>query len=50
MFCREHGPLRAEAVLELVAMCQPAYYAALASPHTNPHSRFDVGEWVPLGE
>ena len=50
MFCREHACLRTDEVLELVALCQPAYYAALASAHTNPHARFDVGEWLPLGE
>lgn len=50
MFCREHSCLRADELLELVALCQPAYYAALASAHSNPHSRFDVGEWLPLGD
>jgi serine/threonine protein kinase len=50
MFCREHGCLRPEELLALVSSCQPAYYQALASPHTAPHSRFDVTEWMPLSE
>jgi serine/threonine protein kinase len=50
MFCREHGCLRTDEVLTLVSGCQPAYFAALASPLSNPHSRFDVGEWLPLEE
>ena len=32
----------------LLAACQPAYYAAVASPQTSPHARFDVTEWLPL--
>ena len=50
MYCREHGCLRADEVMALVANCQPAYYQALANPHTSPHSRYDVGEWMPLSE
>jgi serine/threonine protein kinase len=50
LFCREHACLRPEEVLELVGSCLPAYYAAVASPQTNPHARFDVGEWMPLSE
>jgi eukaryotic-like serine/threonine-protein kinase len=50
MFCREHGNLRPTEVAELMAACQPAYYQSLASPHTAPHARFDVTEWMPLSE
>jgi hypothetical protein len=50
MFCREHACLRPEEVATLVNGCLHAYYAALASPQTNPHARFDVNEWLPLSE
>ena len=50
LFCREHACLRPEEVVALVGNCLPAYYAALASPQTNPHARFDVNEWMPLSE
>jgi hypothetical protein len=50
MFCREHTNLRPDEVAELLAACQPAYYQTLASPHTSPHARFDVTEWLPLVE
>ena len=50
MFCREQGCLRPAELAALVSACQPAYYQALASPHTAPHARFDVAEWLPLGE
>ena len=50
MFCREHVNLRADEVASLLAVCQPAYYQSLATPHTAPHARFDVTEWLPLNE
>jgi serine/threonine protein kinase len=50
MFCREHGYLRSDEVLKLLSACQPYYYQSLASPQTCPHSRYDVVEWVPLGD
>ena len=50
MFCREHGNLLPGEVAALLAACQPAYYQSLATPQTAPHSRFDVTEWLPLGE
>jgi hypothetical protein len=50
MFCREQGCLRPSEVLAIVSACQPAYYQSLATPHTNPHARFDVTEWMPLNE
>jgi len=50
MFCREQGCLKPAELLALVSACQPAYYQALASPHTSPHARFDVMEWMPLAE
>jgi hypothetical protein len=50
MFCREQGCWRPSELFALVSACQPAYYQALASPHTSPHARFDVTEWMPLNE
>jgi hypothetical protein len=50
MFCRERGNLSPAEVSELLAACQPAYYQSLASPQTAPHARFDITEWLPLGE
>ncbi|MBP3960405.1 protein kinase [Gemmata sp. G18] len=50
MFCREHGNLLPAEVAALLAACQPAYYEALATAQTSPHSRFDVTEWLPLSE
>ena len=49
MFCREHGCLRTGRAREAtLGLCLPAYYQSLASPHTAPHARFDVTEWMPL--
>jgi hypothetical protein len=50
MFCREQGCLKPDELLALLEACQPAYYQALASPHSNPHARFDVTEWMPIAE
>lgn len=50
MFCREQGCLKPDELVALLSGCQPAYYAALASPHSNPHARFDVTEWMPISE
>ncbi|HVL15408.1 MAG TPA: tubulin-like doman-containing protein, partial [Gemmata sp.] len=50
MFCREHGCLRTDELLALLENCRPAYYAAVANTQTSPHSRHDVGEWMPLSE
>jgi len=50
MFCREHGCLKTETVNAMLELCLPAYYGALASPQSHPHSRFDVTEWMPLNE
>ncbi len=50
MFCREHGCLKPEQVQELMAACLPAYYEATSNPAVSPHSRFDVGEWMPLNQ
>lgn len=48
--CREQGYWPAADVRALVEACRPAYDAATLDPATNPHSRFDVPDWLPLGE
>lgn len=50
MFCREHGCLRPDELVALLSNCQAPYYASLASPHTAPHARYDVTEWMPISE
>ncbi|MCZ2341144.1 MAG: tubulin-like doman-containing protein, partial [Bacteroidales bacterium] len=50
LFCREQSPLRHADLARLLEPCWEAYQAALASPETNPHSRFDVDAWIPLME
>ncbi|MFO0801742.1 MAG: tubulin-like doman-containing protein [Gemmataceae bacterium] len=50
LFCREQGCLEPSELMSLLSACLPAYYQSLASPHTNPHARFDVTEWMPIGE
>lgn len=50
LFCREQGCLEPSELTSLLSSCLPAYYQSLASPHTNPHARFDVTEWMPIGE
>ena len=50
MFCREQGCLKPAELSGMLAGCLPAYYQAMASPHTNPHARFDVTDWMPIGE
>lgn len=49
LFCREHGYLTVDELLGLLANCRPFYQQSLANPHTAPHSRYDVAEWIPLG-
>ncbi len=50
MFCREHNCLRTDEIATLLANCRPAYQASLTHPHTAPHARYDVIEWMPLSE
>jgi hypothetical protein len=50
MFCREQGCMKPAELMGMLSGCLPAYYQALASPHTNPHARFDVTDWVPIAE
>jgi serine/threonine protein kinase len=50
MFCREQGCMRPDELMALVRHCQAPYSESLASHQTNPHTRFDIGEWIPLSE
>jgi hypothetical protein len=50
LFCREHDCLRTDELMALLEACQEPYYKSLANPHSAPHARFDVTEWMPLSE
>jgi serine/threonine protein kinase len=50
LFCREQGCLRTADLFRLLEPCWEAYHQAAANVETNPHSRFDVGTWMPLVE
>jgi serine/threonine protein kinase len=50
LFCREHGGLRLEELVASVLSCIPIYQKACHHILTNPHSRYDVAEWLPLWE
>lgn len=48
MFCREQGFLSSEDLANLIRSCQAAYEEMSRVPNISPHSRFDVGDWLPL--
>ncbi len=50
LFCREQSGLRTADLYRMIDPCFDAYEAAAANPILNPHSRFDVTEWLPLVE
>jgi serine/threonine protein kinase len=50
LFCREHGGLRLEELVASLLGCIPIYQKACHHILTNPHSRYDVAEWLPLWE
>jgi serine/threonine protein kinase len=50
LFCREHDCLRTDELMALLEACQEPYYKSLANPHSAPHARYDVTEWMPLSE
>jgi serine/threonine protein kinase len=50
LFCREHGGLRLEELVASILNCIPIYQQACQNILTNPHSRYDVSEWLPLWE
>ena len=50
MFCREQPGLRMADLFNLIDPCWEAYQSLAESVLHNPHSRFDVAEWLPLVE
>ncbi len=50
LFCREQSGLRTADLYRMIDPCFDAYEEAAANPIHNPHSRFDVTEWLPLVE
>ena len=50
LFCREQGWLRPADVFRLLEPCWEPYQQATRGVESNPHARFDVMDWLPLGE
>ena len=50
LFCREQGCLRTADLFRVLEPCWEAYQEASNSIEVNPHSRFDVTDWLPLVE
>jgi eukaryotic-like serine/threonine-protein kinase len=50
LFCRELGGLRAADLFRQIEPCWDAYQQSSDHILHNPHSRFDVTEWLPLVE
>jgi hypothetical protein len=48
MFCREQGFLTIDDLQRLLRPCRPAYEALAGAPHSSPHARCDIVDWVPL--
>jgi hypothetical protein len=48
MFCREQQELHLEDLERLLHACRPAYDEAANVPHSSPHARFDIQDWMPL--
>jgi hypothetical protein len=48
MFCREQDFLTIEELQLVLGPCRPAYEALAGVPHSSPHSRCDILDWVPL--
>jgi hypothetical protein len=48
LFCREQGYLNTEEIQRVLRPCRTAYETAASAPHSSPHSRFDIVDWVPL--
>jgi hypothetical protein len=48
MFCCEQGCLTVEDLQRLLGPCRPAYEALSGIPHSSPHARCDILDWVPL--
>ena len=50
LFCREQAGLRLADLYRLIDPCWEAYQKQSESALHNPHSRFDVCQWLPLVE
>ncbi len=50
LFCREQACLRTSDLLQLLDPCFEAYQESVTVVERNPHSRFDVTNWLPLVE
>lgn len=48
MLCREQGCLTAQDLQKFFKAARAAYEAAVTSPTTSPHARFDILDWLPL--
>jgi hypothetical protein len=48
MFCREKGFLTINDLQHLLRPCRSAYEALAGAPHSSPHCRCDIVDWVPL--
>jgi hypothetical protein len=48
MFCREQGCLSLQELHKVMRQFRSAYEAAVVTPPTSPHARFDISDWVPL--
>ncbi len=50
LYCREQTGLRTADLFRLIDPCWDAYHQYAENMQANPHSRFDVAEWLPLVE
>jgi hypothetical protein len=48
MFCREQGYLSIEDLQRLLRPCRAAYEEMAGVPHSSPHARCDIVDWMPL--
>jgi serine/threonine protein kinase len=48
MFCREQSYLTIEELQRVLRPCRPAYESLSGVPHSSPHARCDILDWVPL--
>ncbi len=48
MFCREQSDLSIEDLDRILTASRAAYRDAASVPHSSPHARFDIQDWMPL--
>lgn len=48
MFCREQGYLSIDDLHHFLQPCRSAYERSTIVPHSSPHARFDIVDWLPL--